>query len=87
MASTETDFALDSTQCELIECLPGKVSGSLLCAEHASYLTPLLVASTLEKALRSFPKDSLHYQWRRFNVSSSLPILGATSGKREGVAR
>ena len=27
MASTETDFALDWTQCELIECVPGKVSG------------------------------------------------------------
>ena len=27
MASTETDLALDWTQCELIECVPGKVSG------------------------------------------------------------
>ena len=27
MASTETDSAIDWTQCELIECVPGKVSG------------------------------------------------------------
>ncbi len=27
MASVETDSAIDWTQCELIECVPGKVSG------------------------------------------------------------
>ena len=30
MASTETDSAIDWAQCELIECVPGKVSGRIL---------------------------------------------------------
>ena len=87
MASTETDFALDWTQCELIEFVPGKVSGKPV-VRGTRIMPDAIVGSydrgeSIAELTEGFPTLSVA-QIKRL-IEFAHP--GATSGKCEGVAR
>ena len=53
MENLQVATDVDWMACELIEQIPGKVSGGPSCVERASCPTPLWIATTLGRPLRN----------------------------------
>ena len=82
-----SDSYIDWTDCELVERVPGKVSGRPSCATHAFSPTPLFRTPSLVPRSKKFTKTIPICPWPTFSGSSRSLIRTVSSGCREGSVR